>query len=211
MATQDPSKLYAREMQRCHADPWYPIKAGYVWTLDQTDYKQPVKLFPARDNLKLLTKEWEDNRLLLVPKSRRMMLSWLMCWLHLWMAMFHPGRSIFVVSDKEAKSDELVRRCEFMFDNLPGDRILKPQVRTKHCLLEFPGLNSYIMGIPSGASQLRQYTASALLFDEFAFWDNAMETLGAARPTIEGGGRLTIISSAEDGPYKRLVFDEALY
>jgi hypothetical protein len=37
-----------------------------------------------------------------------------------------------------------------------------------------------------------------------------METLGAARPTIEGGGRLTIVSSAQDGPYKKLVFDETL-
>jgi phage FluMu gp28-like protein len=198
-------------MARAHADPWYPIRKGYVWTLDQTDYKQPVKQFPARPNLEFLVREWEQNRLLLVPKSRRMMLSWLACWLHLWMAMLHPGRAIFLVSDKEQKSDELVRRCEFMFDNLPGDKILKPQVRAKYCLLEFPGLNSYIMGIPSGASQLRQYTASALLFDEFAFWTNAMETLGAARPTIEGGGRLTIVSSAQDGPFKRLVMDKALY
>jgi len=207
----DQAEIYARNLRAAHADPWWCIKQGLVWTLDQTDFKQPVKPFPAKPHLELLTREWEQNRLLLVPKSRRMMMSWLMTWLHLWTAMLHPGRSVFLVSDKEQKSDELVRRCEFMFDNLPGDKILKPQVRSKFCLLEFPGLNSYIMGIPSGASQLRQYTASALLFDEFAFWGNAMETLGAARPTIEGGGRLTIISSAQDGPFKRLVMDETLY
>lgn len=198
-------------MKRWHGDPWAPIAEGGVWTLDQTDFKQPVKLFPARPNLEFLTREWEQNRMLLIPKSRRMMLSWLACWWHLWTAMLHPGRSVFLVSDKEQKSDELVRRCEFMFDNIPADKFLKPQVRSKYCLLEFPGLDSYIMGIPSGASQLRQYTASALMFDEFAFWGDAMETLGAARPTIEGGGRLTIISSAQDGPFKRLVFDETLY
>jgi len=124
--------------------------------------------------------------------------------------MLHPGRSIFIVSDKEQKSDELVRRCEFMYTNIPEGTILKPIMRSKYCALEFPGLDSYIMGLPSGAAQLRQYTASALLFDEFAFWGDAMETLGAARPTIEGGGRLTIVSSAQDGPYKKLVFDETL-
>jgi phage FluMu gp28-like protein len=200
----------AKTMARWHADPWAAIKEQAVFTLDQTDYKKPVKPFPNRPNLEFLTREWQQHRLLLVPKSRRMMMSWLMTWLHLWMAMFHPGRSIFLVSDKEQKSDELVRRCEFMFDNLPDGKILKPQIRSKYCLLEFPGLNSYIMGIPSGASQLRQYTASALLFDEFAFWSDAMETLGAARPTTEGGGRLTIISSAQDGPFKRLCYDETL-
>lgn len=207
----DQAEAYAKNLAAAHADPWHCIRQGWVWTLDQTDYKQPVKQFPNRPNLEFLTREWEQNRLLLVPKSRRMMMSWLMCWLHLWTAMLHPGRSVFLISDKEQKSDELVRRCEFMYDNLPSDLVIKPQARSKYCLLEFPGLNSYIMGIPSGASQLRQYTASALLFDEFAFWSNAMETLGAARPTIEGGGRLTVISSAQDGPFKRLVFDETLY
>lgn len=210
MASKELNAKVAETMKAMHADPWYAIKQGLVYTLDQTDFKKPVKLFPARPNLELVTREWEQNRLLLVPKSRRMMMSWLMCWLHLWTAMMHPGRSVFIVSDKEQKSDALVRYCEFMFDNLPVDRVLKPQARSKHCLLDFPGLNSYIMGIPSGASQLRQYTASALLFDEFAFWDNAMETLGAARPTIEGGGRLTIVSSAQDGPFKQLVFDQTM-
>lgn len=201
----------AKTMKRWHADPWAAIREQAIYTLDQTDYKQPVKLFPDRPNLEFVVREWEKHRLLLVPKSRRMMMSYLMAWLHLWLAMFHPGRSVFLVSDKEEKSDELVRRCEFMFDNIPEGTILKPQVRSKYCLLEFPGLNSYIKGIPSGASQLRQYTASALMFDEFAFWGDAMETLGAARPTTEGGGRLTIISTAQDGPFKRLCFDETLY
>jgi len=200
----------AKTMARWHKDPWAAIREQCIFTLDQTDYKQPVKPFPDKPHLEFLTREWEQYRLLLVPKSRRMMASWLMAWLHLWLAMFHPGRSVFLVSDKEQKSDELVRRCEFMFDNIPEGKILKPAVRSKYCLLEFPGLHSTIMGIPSGASQLRQYTASALLFDEFAFWPDAMETLGAARPTTEGGGRLTIISSAQDGPFKRLCFDETL-
>lgn len=200
----------ARRMKRWYHDPWAAVKEGKIFTLDQTDFKNPVKPFPVKPHLEHLTQVWQEHQLLLVPKSRRMMMSWLMCYLHLWMAMFHPGRSVFIVSDKEQKSDELVRRCEFMYDNIPDGTILKPQMRAKYCSLEFPGLDSYIMGLPSGAAQLRQYTASALLFDEFAFWGDAMETLGAARPTIEGGGRLTIISSAQDGPYKKLVFDETL-
>lgn len=209
---EDKTSKVAETMQRWFNDPYAAIREGAIFTLDQTDFKTPVKPFPRdRPWLEQVTHEWQHSRLLLVPKSRRMMLSWLMCYLHLWLAMFHPGRSIFIVSDKEPKSDELVRRCEFIFDNIPNDLILKPQVRSKYCLFEFPGLDSYIMGIPSGASQLRQYTASAIFFDEFAFWGNASETLGAARPTIDGGGRIAIVSSAQDGPFKRLVFDEALY
>lgn len=210
MATPQKELDVARRMHRWFHDPWAPIADKAIYTLDQTDSITPVKLFPEKPHLELLTRAWQENPLLLVPKSRRMMLSWLMCYLHLWLAMFHPGRAVFFVSDKEPKSDELVRRCEFMYTNIPEGLILKPVARSKYCVLEFPGLDSYIMGLPSGAAQLRQYTASALLFDEFAFWGDAMETLGAARPTIEGGGRITIISSAEDSPYKNLVFDETM-
>ncbi len=200
----------AATMKRWYNDPWSPIQEGKIFTLDQTDFVHPVKPFPIKTHLEQITRAWQREPMLLLPKSRRMMLSWLGCWLHLWVAMFHPGRSVFIISDKEQKSDELVRRCEFMYTNIPDGTILKPTVRSKYCALEFPGLDSYIMGLPSGAAQLRQYTASALLFDEFAFWSDAMETLGAARPTIEGGGRLTIISSAQDGPFRKLCFDETL-
>lgn len=200
----------AQTMKRWYGNPWSAVAEGKIFTLDQTDFAKPVKPFPQKPHLEHLTRVWEREPMLLIPKSRRMMLSWLMAWLHLWMAMFHPGRSVFIVSDKEQKSDELVRRCEFMYTNIPDGTILKPAMRSKYCAIEFPGLDSYIMGLPSGAAQLRQYTASALLFDEFAFWSDAMETLGAARPTIEGGGRLTIISSAQDGPFRKLCFDETL-
>lgn len=210
MSLKSKEQQVAENMRLWHADPWYGVDKGWIYTLDQTDFNNPVKPFPSVPHLKFITREWQENRMLLVPKSRRMMLSWLMCYLHLWMAMFHPGRAVFIVSDKEQKSDELVRRCEFMFTNIPEGTILKPVLRTKYCVMEFPGLDSTIMGLPSGAAQLRQYTASALLFDEFAFWQDALETLGAARPTIEGGGRLTIVSTAQDGPFKKLVFDETL-
>jgi len=211
MANATPTEAsVAQTMQRWFHDPWAAVREGRVFTLDQADATNPVKPFPNKSYLEFVTREWQQHPMLLVPKSRRMMLSWLMCWLHLWLAMFHPGRAVFIVSDKEQKSDELVRRCEFMYSSIPEGTILKPTLRAKYCSLEFPGLDSYIMGLPSGAAQLRQYTASALLFDEFAFWNDAMETLGAARPTIDGGGRITIISSAQDGPFKKLCFDETL-
>ena len=135
------------------------------------------------------------------------MLTWLMCWTNLWLAMFHEGAACFLVSEKEGKSAELVQRCEFMFDHIPEARMLKPKVRSKYCLLEFPGLHSYIMGIPEGPSQLRQYTGTSVLFDEYAFWQSAKETLGAARPILENGGRLAIVSSVQDGAFYDLCFD----
>ena len=204
------SEIAAR-MRRWHAHPWHMVQDKVIYTLDGVDFKTPVKPLPTYPWLKYTTEQWLDSRLLAVPKSRRMQMTWLMCYLHLWLAMFHAGMSVFLVSDKEEKSNELVERCRFIYDNIPNDQMLKPRAKSKYCYLGFPGLNSYIRGVPQGAGQLRQYTASAIFFDEFAFWEAGQkETLGAAVPTIEGGGRLTIVSSPLDGPWKQIVFDETL-
>ena len=136
------------------------------------------------------------------------MISWLMVFLHLHLEMFNEGVSIFFVSDKEEKSDELVKRAEFIYKYIPDSEMLKPKAKGSYCCLDFPGLNSSIQGVPMGADQLRQYTATAILADEFAFWQKARETYMASIPTIQGGGGFTAISSPQIGFFKDLCFDQ---
>lgn len=188
-------------------NPWAMIEDGLIYTLDQTDLLDPVKQFPNWPWLEKIASIWLYTNLLAVPKSRRMTLSWLMIYLHLWLAMWRPGAAIFFVSDKEEKSDELVKRAEFIWKYIPEDKMLKPKAKGKYCMLEFPGLDSYIKGVPMGEGQLRQYTATAILADEFAFWEKNRETFMASKPTIEGGGKFTCISSPQVGFFKDLCFD----
>ncbi len=197
----------AKAMIQAAESPWQMIQMGLIYTLDETDLKNPVKLFPESEWIKYVIDEWMEHKLLAIPKSRRMLMTWTMALCHLWLAMFHEGANVFLVSDKEEKSDHLVKRCEFIFNHIPSGSILLPKMRSKFCLMEFPGLNSAIHGVPQGAGQLRQFTATALFFDEFAFWERGAETLSASKPTIEGGGRLTIVSSAQEGAFQDVVFD----
>ena len=183
---------------------------GLIWTLDETDLSQPIKEFPQSDWIELVINEWLEHRLIAIPKSRRMMMTWTMALCHLWLAMFHEGANVFFISDKEEKSDALVKRAEFIFDHIPAGQLLLPKKRSKFCLMEFPGLNSCIRGVPQGAGQLRQYTATAIFMDEAAFWEKAQETFVASKPTIEGGGRITLVSSAQEGFFCDLVFDNVL-
>ena len=184
------------------------IQDGVIYTHDDVDMLNPVKRFPNEPWLECIVNKWLNHPLNLVPKSRRMKMSWLMVFLHTHLAMFNEGVSVYFVSSKEEKSDELVDRAEFILKYIPDEVMLKPRYKRTFCYLEFPGLNSFIHGIPMGADQLRQYTGTALLFDEFAFWEKARETYMAAIPTIQGGGRLTAISSAQASFFKDLVFDE---
>jgi hypothetical protein len=58
-----------------------------------------------------------------------------------------------------------------------------------------------------GADQLRQFTFSGILGDECAFWEEARKFYSASAPTIEGGGRMTLISSRSPGFFQRLCYD----
>lgn len=183
-----------------------------VRTKDEVDRKNPIKPFPA--NLKyqkLYMRLWQKYPKLAVPKSRRMMMSWTNIVLYLWDTMFNVGRQQAFVSKKEDDSHELVERAKFILENLNTDYLPKeliPKWVFKFGELKFPELGSRIVGFPSGSDQLRQFTFSGLLFDEAAFWDNAEQAYSSSVPTIEGGGRMTLISSPAPGFFKKVVFDE---
>ncbi|MCI0527947.1 MAG: hypothetical protein L0Y56_10975, partial [Nitrospira sp.] len=101
-------------------------------------------------------------------------------------------------------------KADFIFRHIPDDSMLKPKMRRKQNLLEFPGLDSFIMGIPEGENQLRQYTATALMFDEWAFWERPLESLSAAKPCITGGGRLTLVSTPGKDCFYDICFDQTM-
>ncbi len=197
----------AKNMEVYYYNPWAMVEDGIIYTLDQTDLLNPIKPFPKHPWLKEVTTQWLDSSLIAVYKSRRMTMSWLMMFLHLWLVMFREGAAVFIVSDKEDKSNELVKRAEFIYNHIPDDMVLKPRMKPTYCKMDFPGLNSYMLGVPQGANQLRQFTATAILADEFAFWERARETFMASKPTIDGGGKFTAISSPQEGFFKDICFD----
>lgn len=194
-------------------DPW-AFLCDCVFTRDQVDQKNPVKAFPKDwDYLRLYTKVWQTEKFLCVPKSRRMFMSWCNIGLYLWAALFFPGQEFAFVSKKEDDAGELVKRAEFIYDHIPEDKIPrkflpKKETRAKPAALIFPEIQSKIQGFPMGADQLRQFTFSGILGDESAFWEEAQKFYSGAVPTLEGGGRMTLISSRSPGYFQRIVYDQ---
>lgn len=137
-------------------------------------------------------------------------MSWMTISLYTWEAIFFRGRFTAFVSKKEEDADFLVKRAKFIIDNLDPQKFPKeliPKYNEKYCHLEFPEINSKIQGFPQGADQLRQFTFSGIFGDESAFWENAEKFYGASFPTIDGGGRMTLVSSPAPGFFKKLCFD----
>jgi len=130
--------------------------------------------------------------------------------------MFKEGRFNAFVSKKEEDAGELVSRAEFIYHKIPEWRIpraLLPKIKGKKMtkepwVLEFEDTHSLIRAFPQGAHQMRQFTISGILGDECAFWEQAQAFYSASKPTLDGGGRMTLISSRSPGFFKKIVYDQ---
>lgn len=206
----------AQRLLRIKLDPLEFLKA--VRTKDEADSDAPIKPFPYwKPHLRLYVKLWHKEKLVLVPKSRRMLMSWTNVALYVWDVLYGGlNRHEAFVSKKEKDADDLVGRAEFIYDHLDPELIPRetlPKKNRTFCKLEFPELGSKISGFPQGADQLRQYGFSGILGDEMAFWEKAQAMYSGSLPTIQGAdgsikGRFTGISSPAGGFFKKMVFDQ---
>ena len=200
------------------SDPWLFLQ-DCTFTRDAVDEFEPVKKFPNYEYLLLFTRLWQREKKIAVPKSRRMTMSWTCIALYLWESIFFQGKETAFVSKKEDDSFELVDRAQFIYNRIPPSKIPKAllppiiggAMKKSPPLLEFDfgnGNKSYIKGFPMGAEQLRQYTHSGIFGDECAFWPEAEKFYTGAKPTTDGGGRFTMVSSRAPGFFKKIVFDK---
>lgn len=153
-----------------------------------------------------------DMGMLPVEKSRQVMATWIVCAYLLWRAKFNPYQLILVQSKREDDAANLVfakdadvGRISFMETHLPKwlRSVEFPRGAT-YGHLHFPH-GSHIWGIPEGGDIIRSNTASAILMDESAFMADFEASYTAARPAIDGGGQLIMLSSAHPGAFCTLV------
>ncbi len=206
----------------CREDPYYFL-THWAFTLNTHDHKNPIAVFPKKKYIKIIVNKWLKHRLLLVPKTRQMMMSWLFTTLYLWDTQFHSGRLTFFQSKKEEDANDLVKRAKFVYDHEPNflkryldenkefkELKVNPHHGGQHIMgkMVFPQINSEIRGIPEGGDIIRMHTISGLLADEIGFQPAAKDAYTAAKPALSAKGRFTGVSTAEDGSFfEELVFD----
>lgn len=185
----------------------------YIWAGPKVypSYAQDLAGLISNEEMSEIFDNWSS--LMAVPKSRQMKVSWWACGVYLWAAQFVSGSNIFFQSKKEEDADNLIQRSKFMYDHEPfflKRYQINPGNRGNHsyCKLDFPEINSSIRGIPEGGDQIRMHTASGIFADEIAFQPSAEDAFTAAKPTIDGGGRFTAVSTANPGFFHLLVEDK---
>ena len=193
--------LGVHEVARASEDLQFYLRT-MVLTMDEHDDKHPIKPLPMhKQYLQELASDFLREPLLLIEKSRQMMVTWLMVACHLWDAQFHEGRRIFFQSKKEVDANHLIDRAKIIYNNYPEPykAIIHERYPARtpqsYLKLEFYKNQSILQGTAQGADVLRQYTASRIFSDEMAFQDKAEEAFIAAKPTIVGGGKFVGVST----------------
>jgi len=184
-----------------------------VWTKDEASGQ--VKKFGYEEYLSYIIRRRRNTQIFAVEKSRRMRISWLFCGLYLYDALSRKNHNNFVASRKLGSSAELLGRMRFIYEHIPREDWVVPEIKCRvdsegkgFIRIDVPDNNSSIEAVAEGRDQLRQYTATNILLDEFAFWNDAEGSWAALKPTIEGGGHIDIVSTANRGSFMyRLLYE----
>lgn len=170
-----------------------------------------IEHFPKLDYLSRVDTIIHKEQVAAFPKSRRMMMTWRCLANLLYYGLFGKNLSIFVQSKKYDDSAYLLgdSRLLFLYEHLPKSHKWPEVVRKTRSKLGYDYVKfsngCEFRAVAEGADQLRQYTASIVYCTEMAFWDFAQQTWNSLRPTIEGGGKIIIDSSANPGFFCQLV------
>lgn len=137
-------------------------------------------------------------QLLLILKARQLGISWLVCAYALWLCLYHPGRLALFFSIGQKEANEMMRRMSAMYWRMPvGLRAVLPALETDNTEEMRWSNGSAIQSLPSRQTAGSGYTASIIVLDEFAKNPNARALYTAVKPTIDGGGKMVILSSAQ--------------
>lgn len=191
----------------------FPYFLKFVSTIDEaeTNPTQRIKLVPYKDEqVQIIASTMQRERVLWVPKSRRMLLTWLNAACLVWES-FQPYYHGFIQTLEAEKADWLVRERVWLIYQLLPEWFKyiatkgKPQATYKFGKFEIPGINSKIWGVAQGADKFRAYTASRVFIDEAASQPEFEVSWTAILPLLEKGCRATVVSSAEPSFFGRVV------
>jgi hypothetical protein len=191
-----------QELIQCAESPWHFL-TRYVYTHDPV---LGVANYPDYSFLRDLVGAMTRHRLLLVPKSRQMLVTWTAVGYFLWRAIFLGPSLILFLSRGERSAQELLDRTRYIYGHLP--EWMRPSVGRNHRQeFELRHLGSRLISLPATPDAPRMYAPSGVFWDEMAFTPTDEDIWAALKPALDSGGRFLGVSSSggPDNLFYRLV------
>ncbi len=163
----------------------------------------PFRLWPAQ---MALAGQLQAGRQFVILKARQMGLTWLCAGCALWLMLFRPAATALLFSRRDDEAVHLLKfRLRGMYDRLPAwMQAARLDVANDHELRLSNG--SAALAFPTTGG--RSYTATFALVDEADHVPELDRLLDAVKPTVDAGGRLILLSTADKGrpgsPFKRI-------
>lgn len=130
----------------------------------------------------------------------------------LWLCLFYPGQLALVLSKGLLEANEMLRRIRALYERLPEDlRAALPALAGKDNTRELGWSNgSRVMSLAASESAGVSFTASIVVMDEAARMRAASKAFASVKPTIDAGGRLVLLSTANGiGEFFHNIFSKA--
>lgn len=184
-------------MAKCAADAAYFINEYGIIDDPQQPHigRFPFKLWPAQVRVMWLLML---HQMVVILKARQLGISWLVCGYALWLCLFNEGRVVLIFSKGQDEADEMLRRIGVIYDGLPDWLKASLPARNVDNTREQGWSNgSRIQSKAATKSAGRSLTASLAILDEFAHMLFATSLYGAAKPTVDNGGQMIVLSTAD--------------
>lgn len=164
---------------------------GFAFTQDEHD-ESGVKHFPDRPHLRALNDLYEQSQMLVLLKSRQLMVSWFFDTriLH---DCLKPGRRWLVACRMEDAANHQLSRMWLQYQHIP--EFLRPPATRKESLISIHhenGADSLIHAAAQNTDAPVSYTFSGVWVDEATRTDRVRELVATAAPTTMAGGRLVL-------------------
>lgn len=181
-----------REWARCEASPIYFIRE-YCWILNVNE-KAWVKfdLWPAQA---WSLAQMHRHRQIVALKARQLGFTWLTLCYALWLMLFRATAAVGIYSRIENDSQELLDvRIKGIYERLPGFLQARAVVADNKSRWE---LSNGSVAMAFATTGGRQYTFSLVMVDEADHQPDLNKLMLAAKPTVDAGGRMVLLSSVD--------------
>ena len=194
--------LREKDRRACRADPAVFIER-HVSTKDGDGNPIPFKPWDCQRQVLAALHAREPT---IILKARQIGMSWTVLAFALWLAVFQQGVRILILCKTEGDATELLDRIRWMRDQLDGDPVhshiladLEKPAKERDAVTTLDIGSSTIRALVGTPAAARSETAGLVIADEFAFQRRAGEIIRALLPTIDGDGRLAVLSTG-NGP-----------
>jgi hypothetical protein len=148
---------------------------------------------------------WMANDRTLILKARQIGVTWLGAALALWYIMFRPGSRVLIYSIGETEAKLVIRRIWMMYQGLPEQlkrhiNVVSPkraQIPSEEIVFQHSATElSSLRALSSTSSAGHSETATLVMLDEYSRNPYAQEIWKGSQPTMSGGGKTIIMSTA---------------